>query len=477
MRLSKYLYQAGRTCNRLMWEVARDRTPPSDSQIDRMEEGLRVGLKARELYPNALLIDRSSTAASQTEKALKNNQAVIFEAFFEADELRVRPDILVYAGDNTWDLIEVKSKKNINRAALDAILADLAVQVYVVRQFISLRRVKLKHICDAFDHEDFSTLFAERDLTAQIDEAVEAFASDRKSFQEILLSDESPQPELTRSCKHCQFFEGCWPHLPEHNIFHLPRLHYRKTDAAIANGKFSLDDVDPSILNEKQLRHLESYQKQEPLIDHDRLRDYMDELNYPIYYLDFETLNPRIPLFKDIKPSGHFTFQYSLHVEYEDHTLDHYGFLDPSLRDPRPELAKKLLSEIGEFGSIVSHNAGFEKKRIEELAEALPDLREQLLALLPRFWDTETVFKDGTYVDWRLKGSSSIKVVLPNLVGAIYEGLDIQDGSNAQAAYSNLIRSENLSDQQDVMDSLKAYCEKDTEAMYLIVKKLRTMLN
>lgn len=459
-----------------MWESARDRTPLSDSQIDRMEEGQRVGLKARELYPGGILIDRSSTAKEQTAEAIRNRSPIIFEALFEADDLRVRPDILVYVGEDSWDLIEVKSKKNIDKNALDSILADLAVQVYVLRQFISIRRVKLKHICDGFDHEDFSTLFAEKDLTAQIDEAVNEFSGERERFQDFLAASEPPSHELTRTCRNCPYFQGCWPDLPEHNIFHLPRLHYRKTEKAIAEGQFSLDDIDPEILNEKQLLYLESYKKQEPILDKLRLKGYLEELTYPVYYLDFETLNPRIPLFKDIRPSGHFAFQYSLHIEHEDGTLDHYGFLDPSLKDPRPRLAEKLLSEIGKSGSIVSHNAGFEKKRIEELAQALPDLQEELLDLLPRFWDTETVFKDGTYVDWRLKGSSSIKVVLPNLVGAIYEGLDIQDGSNAQAAYSNLLRSENLADQEEVIESLKAYCKKDTEAMILIVEKLRSLV-
>ena len=83
--------------------------------------------------------------------------------------------------------------------------------------------------------------------------------------------------------------------------------------------------------------------------DEKQIKHFLDKLRYPIYYLDFETINPAVPKFDGMKPYQRIPFQFSLHIqEEEEGELKHISFLADGTSDPRPKFMQALKDNLGE---------------------------------------------------------------------------------------------------------------------------------
>ncbi len=94
---SRYLY--GLQCLKRLWidEHAPERlAPASPGEQMIMEQGIEVGIKARECFPGGILVDIQDfeSAARQTQQLIRDGAACIFEAAFILDGLQVRCDVI-----------------------------------------------------------------------------------------------------------------------------------------------------------------------------------------------------------------------------------------------------------------------------------------------------------------------------------------------------------------------------------------------
>ena len=105
------------------------------------------------------------------------------------------------------------------------------------------------------------------------------------------------------------------------------------------------------------------------------------------YYLDFETINPAIPMWADTRPYQQVPFQWSCHIEKSNGAMSHEMFLDLTGDDPSRPFAESLLRTVGKVGPIVVYNQAFEKRIVRELAERFDDLAPALNKLLTRIVD------------------------------------------------------------------------------------------
>jgi hypothetical protein len=213
----------------------------------------------------------------------------------------------------------------------------------------------------------------------------------------------------------------------------------------------------------------------QPYIDRESVREFLSSLKYPLYYLDFETISPAVPLFDGTRPYQKIPFQFSLHVQAGPGTeIQHHGYLVEGPQDPRPELLEHLHEAIGNEGSIVVYNQSFEEGVLTDLGAAFPVHREWCGAVVARLVDLIVPFRNFHYYHPQQKGSASIKNVLPAITGRGYEGLAIADGEVASIAFMNITYGEASDDErQRVRSDLIAYCGLDTEGMTSIVERLR----
>lgn len=230
-------------------------------------------------------------------------------------------------------------------------------------------------------------------------------------------------------------------------------------------------------LNPKQILQIRSYNEQRAIIDEAGIKNRLAELVFPLYFLDYETFNPAVPVHDGYKAYQHITFQFSLHVleKPEDQELKHYEFIATDQSEPSEKLTSELLKVIGERGSVIVWNKSFECGRNEELGKLQPQVAEKMKAINERVFDLMEIFSEGLYVDYKFHGSASIKKVLPVLVPELsYKGMAIGEGATAMSKWWEMVSgSLSNNEREKIKGNLLRYCELDTRAMVEIWRRVR----
>jgi CRISPR/Cas system-associated exonuclease Cas4 (RecB family) len=442
----------------------------------RMEQGKEIGRLARELHPDGIFIrepDSTESARVTQELLQESNNRILFEATFHVGNYIAKADIIKQHG-KSWDLIEVKSSVNMDQIHID----DMAYTTLVAQKSgFKPKKIFLQLLDKNYRlGMPLGTLFNIVDCTEDVSARVKEFAPMFIEVDRIIHLPNEPETQLTINCKNCQYFEYCFEGAAIEHIFQVPRLSQKKTESLIADGIVSIHDIpDDFPLTEPQKRTVECVKCGDVGIDAS-LRQKLDEICWPAFYLDFETTTTAIPLFPDLAPYDKFPTQYSIHLcDCCGHILEHRDYLADPSRDCRRELAENLIQDLQGNGSIISYSS-FEKTVISGLCATFPDLEKELLNILVRLADLEKCVKCVQHPQFL--GRTSIKVVLPALVPDLsYEGLEIADGDTAMVAFAlmakGMIRPEEMA--QKRRDLLK-YCMLDTLAMVRLHEKLFEMM-
>ncbi len=198
----------------------------------------------------------------------------------------------------------------------------------------------------------------------------------------------------------------------------------------------------------------------------------LSDVEYPVHFLDFETVSSAIPRYASTRPYQALPFQWSDHILYQDQTVEHRQYLCLEDKDPREEFSRTLLEALGNQGTIFVYT-NYEKKVISELAEFFPEYRERLLSTLKRFKDLHALVKKHAYQP-EFYGSFSLKSILPALVPSMcYEDLAIQDGRHASVEYLRMLEPGTpLEKREEIKQALVRYCSYDTLGMVKIREEL-----
>lgn len=267
-------------------------------------------------------------------------------------------------------------------------------------------------------------------------------------------------------------------------MFDLNRIQQRKAFGLLDSGIVSLEDAAEAgaATSVRQQVQVECETKGlDELIDRAGVAAFLDTLTFPLYFLDFETMQPAIPPFDGMRPYQQIPTQYSLHVlRSADAELEHYEFLADAHGDPRRAVAEHLVADIPEDVCSLAYNMGFEKGRIREMAKEFPDLAERLLNIADNMRDLLVPFSKGWYYARAMGGSNSIKAVLPALFPndpqLDYHALEgVHNGSEVMNAFEAMA-SMSAEEEAVTREQLLRYCELDTLAMVKIWQKLREVV-
>jgi len=137
------------------------------------------------------------------------------------------------------------------------------------------------------------------------------------------------------------------------------------------------DIPDGVKLSDKQLIQKNCELTGKTHINKDEIKKFLDTIKYPVYYLDFETVNPAIPLFDGMKPYQRIPFQFSIHIQDSPKSeLKHLSYITDGKHDPRKEFLEILKGGLGTKGSIIVHNQTFEKGMLKELGDSFPKYKK-----------------------------------------------------------------------------------------------------
>jgi predicted RecB family nuclease len=203
-----------------------------------------------------------------------------------------------------------------------------------------------------------------------------------------------------------------------------------------------------------------------------RLKGELEDVEYPLHFLDFETLGSAIPRYTGTRPYQTIPFQWSDHILYEDGTIEHQEYLSEEDKDPREDFSLSLLGTLGSKGSIFTYTS-YEEGIIRDLAEVLSEYRDQLHALLSRIKDLHQIIRKHYYHPG-FHGSFSLKSVLPSILPEMsYANLEIQEGQLASLEYLKMIDPATPTEEKEqIKKDLLTYCGHDTLAMLKIREEL-----
>lgn len=453
------------------------RTPTLGEKFQ-MEQGADIGRRARELFPDGVLVDEKTWggALKKTKELMENPKVhTIFEAAFFVDEYATKADVLRREGNN-WHLFEVKSATNDRGEFID----DMAYTTMVINRCgFEISEVSLLLISKDFRlGVGNEKLFVRIDHTDEVRERVELFAPHWELVEKITRKTRKPDPKLQFVCRKCPIFESCASTGIKNHIFHIPRLSEKKFEKLMENGITRIEDIPASFsLTALQDMVRCAVQSGKPYVGA-KLKSELVRISWPAYYLDFETVATAIPLYPDIAPYEKIPTQYSIHkCSGLGKGINHFGYLADPSRDCRRELAENLVKHLGEKGSIVVYGT-FEKTVLSNLGGLFPTLSGELNSLKDRIVNLQTIISSNFYHP-NFHGTTSIKTVLPTLVPNMsYVGLDIQDGDSALATFVYLARGEYKgAEAEAVKSSLKAYCRQDTLALVGVHEQLDKYCN
>jgi len=480
-RLSKSKVVLGMQCEKALYltiykpELAGE---VSDSQQMIFDQGHEVGVFAQKGFPKGVVVDaaynQTKLALEQTKNAIKAGALSIFEATFEFQDVLVKVDILNRKNaKSNWEIIEVKSSTDVK----DVHIKDAAIQLWVLRGAgLKVSKVLVQHINNQCVFPDLKNLFTDKDVTDECEDLHKEIPSIVSKFQKMLGKDE-PKADIGPHCSDpypCAFTEHCFGKckIPEVSVFDIPRLSSDKKWQFYRDGKVELRKLDSSEFNASQKRMIEHTLANKRFVDPASIKKEISKWEYPLSFLDFETIAYAIPRFDGIRPYQQLPFQFSCHIlKSQKSKLTHVEYLHLNNTDPREAIAKALVELVPEEGSVVAYNMGFEKMVLTGLADQFPKLAKKLRAIAARLVDPLTIFRAHVY-DPKFAGSFSIKSVAPALLGkaASYDGMKVGGGTEAQSAFVEMIASSTSEEKRnDLKNGLLEYCKKDTFGMVELV--------
>lgn len=482
--LSKTKLMRGFRCVKSIYLTIHEKQlePPVTPELQALfDQGNRVGEEARLHFPGGVLVDNKPWdfvgSIKHTQHLIEMGAKIIYEAAFEYKGFYARADIIVFNPETErWNIYEVKSSTKVKPEQID----DVGLQTWIMaKSGLKLENIHIMHLNSECRYPDLDELFVKADVTQEMRDNYLNVLPTLKEIMDVIQQPDPPAVDIGPQCiwpNECPFKNHCWEEkkIPELSVFNLPSIRDKKWEL-YEEGIVELTDSRLTDLSDIQQRVIDCYKSGERFIDINGIEAAMQAWQFPLIFLDFETIGPAIPTFVGCRPFQQVPFQYSVHYwASPDAPLEHTEFLHQDESDPRPAIIPALLKDCRREGSIVAYYGAFESARIKELADFSPADADALLTLNERIVDPLPIIRENVY-DNQFMGSFSLKKVAPALLGAeqSYKGMTVEDGGAAQRAYAEMVSPHTPKIKKEALkQGLLEYCKKDTLVMVDLAKWL-----
>jgi hypothetical protein len=486
-RLSKSTFIRGLQCEKSLYLYKhhyrlKDPAPTPLQAI--FDQGTNIGLLAQKLFPNGADASPENhfkmvESVGKTLNFISKGESIIYEATFQYNNVLAALDILV-KDEEGWKAYEVKSSTKVS----ETYIKDAAIQYYTITNSgIDLKDISIVHINNQYTKDgelDIHQLFTIESVCDQVLKFLPQIPNEVRRLKNVIESPEVPNVDIGNHCSDpydCDFRGTCWKHIPDYSVFNISRLNKDKKFDLYNQGIISLDQIDLSQtdLNPNQLLQVQSELSGSSHIDTEEIRNFTSGLNYPLYFLDFETIGPAVPIYDGSRPYQQLVFQFSLHIrETSTSEIEHREYLAVPTKDPRIGFIEQLIKDCCNNGDILVYNIGFERGKLNDLIESFPEYSIELKGIINRLKDLMIPFQQKWYYTPEMKGSYSIKSVLPALVPELsYNDLEIKEGGTASNTFLSIVNGTFEGDLKETRKQLLEYCKLDTFAMVRILDKLR----
>jgi len=309
-----------------LWADKHDRleqVSPTKYQLHLIEQGKDIETLAQQLLLELV---------NQTP----GTQELTFQQIVTDPPFQARLDALVYDPEaKAYDIYEIKSGSSVKKEYLyDAAFQQLVAQAnFPVRNiYLILINTEYARLGPLQAHQLLQVV----NVNQQVAPLLPDVRTGREAAWQVASQRSADGIEECVKPKTCPCPELCHPELPEHSIFELPRLHHTKARQLKTQGLLAIRDLPADFpLTERQQVHVKAVRTGQPHIDRRQVGEALSTLVFPLYFLDYETYNPAIPLYDGYRPYQHIVFQYSLHI-FQDVAADpiHHEYLATGEQEP-----------------------------------------------------------------------------------------------------------------------------------------------
>lgn len=421
--------------------MPKEKDEMSEGQSAIFQQGTDVGMLAQQLFPDGVDATPASyyefqQSVADTAKYISEGHTVIYEAAFQYDGILAAIDMLVKK-KGKWYAYEVKSSTSVK----PPFIQDAALQYYVITHSgIPLKDISIVHLNNQyvrFGALDVQQLFTTTSILENVLEVQDFTETQIAELKKVLKLKTAPDISMG---KHC------------HKPYDCDFIGYCSKDVEEGEPDYGA-----------------------PNINKKALKEFIKELEYPLYFMDFETWMTAVPEYDGHWPYRQIPFQFSVHKQIAPNkSPEHLDYLAEGPHSPQQEFTEKLLEILGENGSIIVYNKSFENTRLKELKEDFPHLVDAISQLQERMIDLMSPFRSKLYYLPEMRGSYSIKYVLPALIPELsYSDLIISNGGDASATFYNLRNEVDKKKINETREALLEYCGLDTLAMVKILEKIK----
>lgn len=447
---------------------------------------------AEQLWPDALKLgfhtsdgefdyELYRSLLERTADAKDGEHSVLLQGRVEVDGLTCIFDVLERTTMGLFNLYEIKSSTGASREHE----LDLAFQVHVLEQAgYTIDKISVVHVNseyvrrgDIVAHE----IVAVTEVTNAVRELQSETEGNITEALKVMRSEKmpDPSPRFARLGSYKQWlnvYEGLIGGFSPYSVYRLAGAGARRIGELEDIGVTEITHIPEEFhLTSRQQSQVKVTKESERHIDRAHIKDFMQMLQFPLYFLDYETFMSLVPAFDGLRPYQQVPFQYSLHIlEYPGTELQHREYLHTENTLSVEPLLAQLVRDVGPEGSVLVWHESFEKGRNVEMASLAPEYNNFLYQLNDRVIDLKIPFSKEWFVDKDFYGSASIKDVLPVLVPELsYKELDINSGNTAQRIWMEVVQQGRHQEQRDqILTDLRKYCHLDTLAMVRIWEEL-----
>lgn len=448
--ISKSSFIRGLKCPKSLWlhfHLPDEKDEVSEAQQKIFDNGNNIGKLAQQLFPGGVDASRGEPAnytdnIAYTRQLMESGCEAIYEAAFGDGETLCYLDILAKV-DGEWQGFEVKATSKVKEYHLN----DTGFQYYTIRRSgTTLKEISVVHLNNQYIRRGelhIPSMFHRAPVTRAIRKRQKSISLKLKDFRQLLQAEETPEIPMGNHCSSpypCDYICFC-----------------RHTQNLKPSTLNPIPSPLPARRNQKALN------------------EFLAKLEYPLYFMDFETFMPAVPLYQENRPYQKIPFQYSLHkIDSPGSEPIHFSWLAEPPGDPRPGFIRSLLDYLGREGSILVWNQTFEKSVLAELGRDFPEYSSEIGPLMSRIADLMVPFRKKHLYTPLMNGSFSLKAVVPALVPELsYKALNISDGGMAISAYEKLLTETEAGQIVAIRQNLLDYCWLDTWSMVKILECLR----
>lgn len=461
---------------------------------NRFDQGNEVEVYAKQLKNFAGMVEaksRGSEAQKEIDALIVKKVPAIYQATFIADGYIIRCDVLKWNTETgKWDLYEIKATNSLHVSGERDHLSDIAFQSIVLESYgIPLGRTYIVHLNKEYIRKgpiDIESLFIQNDCTPKIDARKKTIVSEMKIAKKYLSQEKEPKDgcncHYRGRSSHCATFSRSHLEIPEYSIHDLAYIgkSANKLKELVKQSLYHLHEIkDVSTFTDRQQNQIFVQKEKDPIIINKEIENILNGYAYPLYFLDYETFAPAVPIYDGYSPYKRIPIQFSLHyIEKKGGPLKHIDYVHEENSDPADVVAKYLTDSIDPLGTVLAWNVGFERSVTNELASRVPKYEKALQIICTQMQDQMDVFTKQYYVHKDFKGSAAIEAVMNVLLPDMtYDHLPYTGEVVGFVWWKDIVSTTAFTvERTEKIRLIREYCKQDTLVMVEIFRILSNLV-